>query len=248
MKKTILVFASLFMMAFMFTSCQDEVASLSTDDEALIAEISTAAKSAVNANSLPSTVTNVVQTTYFETYVEEALLAKGKGFQLNMEDGQKAYFNTAGRELLARHRGGHEHPDRIHPDSLPSKILEYIAANYASDTIRHAKLHDNQYFVALESHTILIFDADGNFVKATTAEEQSCGGGGHGHGKSIAIEDLPAVITDYITANYAGSTIKKARYEEGEKYVVGIQTSDGKKKIVVFDENGVFLFEREKKH
>jgi hypothetical protein len=255
MKNSILLFASMIALTFAFSSCASED-SLATDDQ-LISDIGLAAKSSVEVASLPTQITTTVEDTYFETYIEEALLARGKGYQINMEDGQQAYFDTTGRQLLARggggkgghghHGEGHEHPDAISIDSLPAIIVDYISTNYPEDTIKRAKLReDGTYWVGLESHTILVFDADGNFVMETTAEDHSCGG--HGHGQDVAVEDLPTAITDYITANYPTATIERAKYKENEKYVVGVLLGDGTKKLLVFDAEGNFLFERDKKH
>ena len=61
-------------------------------------------------------------------------------------------------------------------------------------------------------------------------------------------EDLPTLITDYIATNYPTATIERAKYEENEKYVVGVLLEDGTKKLLVFDVDGNFLFERDKKH
>ena len=58
----------------------------------------------------------------------------------------------------------------------------------------------------------------------------------------INIDNLPDVILDYISENYPNAEVKIAWRVRG-KIVVGIITPDGRK-IVVFDLDGNFLFDR----
>ncbi len=63
----------------------------------------------------------------------------------------------------------------------------------------------------------------------------------------VAIEDLPASITDYITQNYPDATIDRAFKKGTGDYIVLIKTVDGAIKILEFDTNGAFVKELERK-
>ena len=60
-----------------------------------------------------------------------------------------------------------------------------------------------------------------------------------------AVADLPTAITDYLADNYADGDIMRAgkRIVSG-KYIIVLNV-DGERKIIVFDADGNFLFERD---
>lgn len=57
---------------------------------------------------------------------------------------------------------------------------------------------------------------------------------------SVDIATLPATITTYINANYAGSTIKFAGKDEKGQYVVGVSLNSVETGLL-FDANGAFV-------
>ena len=69
-------------------------------------------------------------------------------------------------------------------DSLPTSILDYVAANYPdSVTIVKAILtHSGKYVVGLSNGIVLVFDANGNFVKILPKKWKKKHGHGHGNG------------------------------------------------------------------
>ncbi len=74
---------------------------------------------------------------------------------------------------------------------------------------------------------------------------------GH-HGKcnltEVAAEDLPAGITDYITANYPNATIDRAgQSSESGNYAVKITKEDGTHTGLLFTGEGVFISEKKQK-
>ena len=57
----------------------------------------------------------------------------------------------------------------------------------------------------------------------------------------VATADLPTTLTSYISANYAGATIKQAGKESGSgDYVVYLTTADSKNVILLFSSDGTF--------
>lgn len=127
---------------------------------------------------------------------------------------------------------------------LPASITSYIRTNYTGSEILRAGTQDEsgKYFVAVKkedgSKVGVVFDADGNFLEEKT----------RGHkGEKVEIADLPAVITEYISANYSGAEIKKAFKGPEGRYGVIIQLEDDTFKGLGFDSEGAFLGEIEMK-
>lgn len=123
---------------------------------------------------------------------------------------------------------------------LPTAITNYITTNYEGGTALRAGTNDEDgsYGVVVEladgSKVGVKFDADGAFVAERTKKQR---------GESVAIEDLDATITDYITTNYADATILGARQSEDGKTGVAIELADESKLGLAFDTDGAFLGE-----
>ncbi|MGR3811032.1 PepSY-like domain-containing protein [Jiulongibacter sp. NS-SX5] len=136
-------------------------------------------------------------------------------------------------------------------EDLSAAITDYIAANYADATIERAGSNEETGNTIVKitlvdgSHAGLIFDADGNFLEEKVRK---------GKGESIDTADLPAAITDYISANYADATIEKARLFSDGSYGVLLLQADETYLGVGFDAEGTFVSEfdlkdkRGKKH
>ncbi|MEA5458340.1 PepSY-like domain-containing protein [Arcicella sp. LKC2W] len=121
--------------------------------------------------------------------------------------------------------------------TLPATITTYINANYAGSTIKFAgKDEKGQYVVGVSLNSVetgLLFDANGAFVQTLTHY------GKKARLTEVAVADLPASVGTYVTANYAGYTIKKAGKDADGNLIVGL--SDGTNhKALKFDSAGVF--------
>ena len=121
--------------------------------------------------------------------------------------------------------------------TLPTTITAYINTNYAGSTIKFAgKDEKGQTVVGVSLNSVetgLLFDANGAFVQALTH-----------YGKKaklteVDIATLPASVGTYVTANYAGFTIKKAGKDADGNLLVGIK-NDATHKVLKFDSTGVF--------
>lgn len=128
---------------------------------------------------------------------------------------------------------------------LPTAITAYIAANYTDATVNRAGTLENGNYVvkitkADATHAGLVFDADGVFVEEKT-------GKGGSRGTEVAVADLPAAVTDYIAANYAGATIKKAIANEEGKFLLIVQKTDESFVGVGFEADGTFISEMTRK-
>jgi len=69
-----------------------------------------------------------------------------------------------------------------------------------------------------------------------TVTKQKC----KGKLTEIKAADLPAAITSYITANYAGAEIQFAGKDTAGQIVVGLKLSDGTHKGLLFNADGTF--------
>lgn len=140
--------------------------------------------------------------------------------------------------------------------TLPATVTSYISANYAGATIDYAAKDDaGNFLVAItrnDQRTALLFNADGTFSK-----ELSLRGGGKGHGKGhgpghkggdrdsltkVAVADLPAAITSYITTNFASATVTAAALDATRGYLVMI-TQGTDRRTLLFGTNGTFTQE-----
>lgn len=139
---------------------------------------------------------------------------------------------------------------KIDVATLPAAITAYITATYPTATIEHAgKDTSGNYLVDIlvgTTHTHLKFDSAGVFVSAKAGCGLGHGSGGNkGIITEVAVADLPAAVTTYITTTYPAATIKKAGKDANGNYVVGIQ--DGTTfKGLIFDATGAFKEERQK--
>jgi Putative beta-lactamase-inhibitor-like, PepSY-like len=128
----------------------------------------------------------------------------------------------------------------IDPSALPATITSYINTNYAGSAIKFAGKDDKgQIVVGLTVGTVetgLLFDANGVFVKKLDKY--------HTKAKltEVDIATLPATVSAYVTANYAGYTIKKAGKDVDGNLLVGIKNDAGHK-VLKFDSAGKFVEE-----
>ncbi|KAA6439976.1 hypothetical protein FEM33_09750 [Dyadobacter flavalbus] len=127
---------------------------------------------------------------------------------------------------------------------LPAAVTSYITATYAGSEIKYAaKDQSGKIIVALTladgTAKGLLFNADGTFQEELKQ---------HAHKASLTkidVSALPAAITAYITANYAGSTVSAAATNADGAYFVAI-TADNVIKVLLFNADGTFSKELEK--
>ena len=129
----------------------------------------------------------------------------------------------------------------ISSTALPLKVTEYVSNNYPDETITSAVQVTGgtaAYIVSLNTLEELAFDSNSSYLgngayfhpggDSLGCKHDSIGGGhggyggpghgghghpGHGGPGSISIDSLPATITEYITANFAGYTAQHAEIE-----------------------------------
>jgi len=241
MKNLVFVLATVLSMS-LWSSCNNDTNELSSS-EVLIEEIAASrVKQSIAPEELPITTQDFIEDEHFETYVETASYVEGQGYEITLATEDVEYFSTDGNVLRTDahprrcHRpgpcGGGE---RIQVEALPAEITAYITENYPDQEIRKAKIKGDYFLVGITGPTVLVFEEDGTFVESAPLF-RFC------RADRINIDNLPEIITTYISENYPDAEIKAAFRVRG-KIVIGILTPEGRKALV-FTLNGVFLFER----
>ncbi len=242
MKNAVFVFATILTLSFL-SSCNNDENNVSSK-ETLIEEVATSnQKQNIDPEALPTATLDFIADEHFETYIETASLVEGKGYEITLATEDVEYFNTDGTVLRTDlhpqrcHRpgpcGGGE---RITIAELPAGVVAYIMNNYPDEEIKRAKIKGNFYLVGITGPTVLVFNMETLEFVLEAPLFRFC------NGQRIDIDNLPAVITDYVTENCPDGEIMAAFRIRG-KIVVGIATPDGRK-IYVFSLDGTFLFER----
>lgn len=210
----------------------------------------------VDAGALPATITDYITANYAGGTIDKAGTQANGNYVVIVvnSDGTKVglLFDADGNFLQVLpnlgHGGGGHLPTPIDISALPATITDYVTANYAGSTIDKAGTQANGNYVVLVVNSdgtkvALLFDADGNFLQVLPNHPAGHGGGGHNHliPTPIDVSALPATVTDYVTANYAGGTIDKAGTQANGNYVVLVVNSDGTKVALLFDADGNFI-------
>ncbi len=139
--------------------------------------------------------------------------------------------------------GGKGHGDEISVDSLPQAILDYLAANYAGYTPKHAEtdtlcsvgaVYEVALFKDSTDRVKLFFDPSGTFLMS---------------GKRVGFTaDVPQAVKDLLTASYAAYTprnraVKLTMADGSIQYVVYLKNGSDRKKVFV-KEDGTLVCEQ----
>jgi len=204
------------------------------------------------ADLLPA-ITTYITTNYAGAVINNAHVESDGGFDvmITSADGNKIKLNfkadgtfVAAKALKANGNHKHDHNNNHTPvviaDLLPA-ITTYISTNYSGATITSAhKESDGSFdvFVTTASGAKLNinFSATGDFVAVSSDDIHHSD-----NGTVIAIADLSASITTYISTNYVGSTIVGAKREADGSFEVHIITADSLKLELKFDSTGTFV-------
>ncbi len=225
-----------------FAACKKDTATdfQQWDDDALAAAIAgDRDKEATDPGGLPASVMVSLATEDFDTYMESAALATGKGYEIILANDEQVYFNLSGerlrnRPLRAMGRCGALGGESIPVDQLRPAIVDYITANYPDAQILRAKRRGDSVVVLLSGQIIVVFSPDGIFEAADQ----------HWHDcrpcQPADQINLPATIITQIETLFPGAEIKRI-CRRGDRIVVGVLAADGRH-ILVFDHEGNLLF------
>lgn len=210
----------------------------------------------IGVSALPATVTSYISASYAGATIDYAAKDDAGNFLvvITQSDQRKALlFNADGtfnKELSLRgggkgkghgpgHKGGNRDSlSKVAVANLPAAITSYITTNYASAAIVTAALDATRGYIVMivqnSQRRALLFNVDGTFTQEIVR------GFGKGY-TAIATSALPVAVTAYITANYAGSTIKMAGKNSTGQYKVLIQPASGRIVELLFAADGTFV-------
>lgn len=270
MKQFILIASTVLGVVLYGCNRNEQVQSITPDSDSAIATTSTARLASdssgffckrkitrIAVTDLPAAVTNYISATYAGATVEYAAKDDTGNFlvAITQNDEAKALlFNADGtfNEELAIKAGGGKHGGRggkgrehgskgnleqIALTDLPAAITSYITANYAGAELKTAAKDSTRGYLVMivvsDQSKTLLFNTDGTFNKEVTKPLR-------GNYTEVAVADLPAAVTSYVTQNYAGSTLQKAAKNANGEWVVWVKTSDGKLVALLFGADGAF--------
>jgi len=196
---------------------------------------------------LATSITTYITTTYAGATITSAHKESDGSFDVFITTAAGANLNlnfSAAGDFVSVSSSGNNHSNHETPiavANLLAEITTYITTNYPAATITSAEKDWNGGFevhitTAAGVRLELNFTAAGVFVVGSDSNNN------HSLGTvSVIIQDLIANIKTYITANYAGATIKEAHLESDGSYDVTILTATGAKLKLTFTAAGVFV-------
>ncbi|HMQ48961.1 MAG TPA: PepSY-like domain-containing protein [Saprospiraceae bacterium] len=227
-----------------FVACEQET--LLSDDAELIQAIADSEKTNLTAAEIPSAISSYVTENYSPLIIESAYRAADLGYEIVLDNAYTIYFDE-NLAFRGPHPDGCDRPSRclrgdtIDLTELPQAVYDYVAENYAEESIVMVVLkEDGKYAVELSDGTALIFDAEGVFV-VVCGEWAGPGGPQHGRdcmrGDTIDLSELPQAVYDYVAANYPEASIVTAVLKPDGQYAVKLSDN----KALIFDAEGVFV-------
>lgn len=215
----------------------------------------------VDVSTLPTTITTYITANYAGSTVKEAAKASNGTYVVMIaitgSTPKVLQFNADGTfkmELTFKDGkgfgpnggpGGPGGPGHgatpVSVSALSATVTGYITAHYTGATITGALQGPNGGLLVLISVSgtpkALEFNADGTFNKEVVKGK----GPDKGNFQEIALTDLPAVVSTYITANYPTATVKRAAKSTYDgSVVVMLETTDGKHVALLFNSDGSF--------
>ncbi|NUQ23633.1 MAG: PepSY-like domain-containing protein [Saprospiraceae bacterium] len=246
--KKMLVMLSLALLA----ACNSNDQSAITDDELIMSIAGADDLQAVDVAELPVAITDFTTEQFFDSFIEEANLAVGRGYELLLGSGDLLYFTTESRPLFIRRwqelsrlrvwnlpcvRPFAQLGQVVRPAQLPATIGEYVGANYPNYEILRAKLINGEYYVGISRGIVLKFDSAGNFIEEVSPfQETRCAC------QPVNYDALPAAVVEYLNANFPEADFARACARENRLLV--LLTNENGRIILVFGRDGVFLFQR----
>ena len=260
MKTYFLLIAALSMLIFSACNEEENFGELTADE---IVE-------PIAVSSLPENSQSYIDFTYPDASVEEAYLIiadENLNFEAVLDNTIRPVFSeegvfqfnrdnfinkgfTPGRRPQGKLMGHGLPGDSISVEELPERINTYLIENYAENEILGARKierpnGDMSYSVLIDEIGLALFDSEGAFIKNIEKPNHSMGKKGPAI-QEIELSALPQPITDYLTSEYAGSTIDKAGiHEDREGIVTYALKLEGVAGVLIFDESGNFIEHKE---
>jgi beta-glucosidase/6-phospho-beta-glucosidase/beta-galactosidase len=158
-----LSFAFLAFVSISFVSCTDTAMEPDGIDLLITSDATTGDGVKVAAADLPVAITTYISTNYAGKTITKAEKYANK-YEVVLSDATKLEFSLTGAFLEVSKNGGHKKSDDKKA-VLPQKILDYIAINYPTATIKKVEKSKKKYEVRLSNNLKLVFGSDGVFKK-----------------------------------------------------------------------------------
>ena len=208
-------------------------------------------KASLPADELPAGISAFMEEEEFHTFIDEALLSPGLGYEIISADEVHFFFDLKGNALIDDARGwdtdefsrflgpcearGHN----VNPRRLPSAIRRYINDNYPNNGPQRAKvMADGSFLVALNPPLMLVFTSTGRFVEEVYCF-RPCGSAM----QQIRPSELPEAIRLFLNEHFSAYEALAAYQLRNGNFAVGLFVN-GKRVIVVFSADGTFLYRR----
>ena len=226
-------------------SCSENNTGL-TATEPTSANLVARADNSINVATLPQTILDYIAANYPNETIVASEIEDNGNYEVNLSNNVELIFDANGTFLGIDDDSNDNYGDSyINPADLPQVILDYVATNYPNNFIDEAELENNgNYEVELNDDTVLIFDADGNFLGIGADEDDMDNDDGDDDGDGDNDDDqvinpatLPQIVLDYISTNYPNDTIMQAKIESDGEYEVTLSSGIE----LHFDANGNFL-------
>ncbi|GEM_PF-420042 len=189
---------------------------------------------------LPQAITDYVAANYPGIDMEEAYFSdEEQEYAVELANDVILIFDADGNFIEEYDEEDDDDYRRVKNSDLPQAIKDYIATNYANETIRGAVFSedDQEFIVFLTNRIMVIFDADGNFIEEDEYDEDVRD---RKHWEEIETSELPQAALDYVAANYASKTLEQAFFNsKSNRYAVEFEDDT----FVIFDADGNFIKE-----
>ncbi len=239
----------------LFTACEREaVVDNDLADEALIeALVTDPAAEEVSYAALPAAAAEVIANVHFETFVEVIERVQGRGFIIQLANGNTLYCREDGRFLEYRREfrpgavfGQHPHGRcfarlvrfgrSLESTELSESVATYINDNYPQSSVRAAKAWGDSTLVFISRATVLLFDGSGTFLNEWNPLD-------HCTDRCAPVRPaLETIIEDYVAANYPDAEIRRTCRRLARAFVLLRQGEE--RLILIFDLEGNFVDER----
>lgn len=265
--KFLMPFALLLLGVF---SCEKEE---QTNDDAAIAAIVTADNlAAINTTDLPEISKEYIDYNYFDTYVEEAEAATGKGYRAVLGNGETLYFGTDGEvmefEGTVLDRGPF---GGVHPHGPCFRLRRWLRGHHGNHDCNGDGRPDGPFAYDIDELPETITDyvtenyPDNTIRRAAFRDDQfiilvgvrvilSFDADGNfieelsplrhcsRHCNSLTREELPETVSAYIVENYAEATFGRAC--DTLRGTIVFLTNGEQRVFLGFNEDGELVFER----
>ena len=106
----------------------------------------------------------------------------------------------------------------IEPDALPAQTQQLIEDEYFETYVETvARVDSKGYEITLGNEDVMYCNTNGDELRGRDRSHGPHRPGPCGHGQLVNPDDLPDAIVDYITDNYPGADILRAKLK-GDKY------------------------------